>query len=343
MELDLRKQKLLAAVINHYVRTGEPIGSKALQNTDGLSVSSATIRNELSNLTALGLLAQPHTSAGRVPTQRGYRYYVDNLMDPVNLSERAKAYIEMSLSSASDAPEHILERAATLASELTELTALASTPPAENARVHRIRFVGIGRRTAMTVLISTTGMVKSRLFRCDFDITQGMLNLFDRALNEQAAGLPLESVNKVFAQTFAAQFGELGLLMPDMLMSLMDACREAAQISVYTSGATRLLYQDEINPVLTRGLLELLGNNSELEKLITNVSDDTTVSIGKENTSPYLAQSSLLTARYSIENKPAGVIAVLGPMRTDYAEAQAIIEEIARLTGELIGEIVRKE
>jgi heat-inducible transcriptional repressor len=341
MTIATRKQKILAAVIENYIACGEPIGSKSLMNED-LNVSSATIRNELADLTAKGFLVQPHTSAGRIPTEDGYRYYVDNIMKPESPDERVKRYIQSRLRSCDDAPERILKTAGKILSELLSTVAVTTTPPGENARVHKLKFVQTGRYTSMAVLITSSGMVKSRLFRCDYAVTPEMLNVFDRSLNEALAGRPLSSVNQPFAQTFAASFGELGLLMPDMLTAVMDACDEASGINIYTSGTTRLLYQNGLDLISARNILEFLGDNSESEKLLSNVPDGTNIYIGRENPSPLLRQSSLISARYNIENQPAGTLAVIGSTQTDYKKAVSILEYTAEAVSELISELVRK-
>lgn len=341
MTIAPRKQKILAAVIENYIACGEPIGSKSLMNED-LNVSSATIRNELADLTAKGFLVQPHTSAGRIPTEDGYRYYVDNIMKPESPDERVKRYIQSRLRSCDDAPERILKTAGKILSELLSTVAVTTTPPGENARVHKLKFVQTGRYTSMAVLITSSGMVKSRLFRCDYAVTPEMLNVFDRSLNEALAGRPLSSVNQPFAQTFAASFGELGLLMPDMLTAVMDACDEASGINIYTSGTTRLLYQNGLDLISARNILEFLGDNSESEKLLSNVPDGTNIYIGRENPSPLLRQSSLISARYNIENQPAGTLAVIGSTQTDYKKAVSILEYTAEAVSELISELVRK-
>lgn len=340
MELALRKQKILAAVIERYIATGEPIGSKSLQSADGLEVSSATIRNELADLTAKGFLIQPHTSAGRVPTEYGYRYYVDNLMKRKEPDERTRRYIENKLMTANDAPEHIIRAAGELASELLSTAALATTPTCDDARVHRIKFVQTGRHTSMVVLITSSGMVKSRLFRCDYAITPEMLNVFDRSLNEQLAGQRLSYVNRPFAQTFAASFGELGLLMPDMLTAVMDACREALGMNVYVSGSTKLLYQSDFSLATARGVLEFLGDTNARDNYLKSLPEGVSVYIGKENSPVLLRRSAVVAARYMIENQPAGAIAVIGSLRLDYSTAVPTLEYIAKVVGELIGELI---
>lgn len=340
MDIALRKQKILAAVIENYIATGEPIGSKSLQQMDGFNVSSATIRNELADLTARGFLKQPHTSAGRIPTRLGYRYYVDRLMEVRPLNENVRAYIDHRLRSNGDAPEHILQTAAKIVSELTDCIAVTTTPSGQGARVHRIKFLQTGRFTSMVVVITSLGMVKSRLFRCDFDITPELLNVFDRALNERLAGQPLDTINKPFIQTFAASFGELSLLMPDMLMAVMSACKEADGTNVYTEGATKLLYLSEIDLISARNVLEFLSDNSNMERFIQKVPEGTNIYIGDEMLPVQLRQNSFTATKYEIENKSAGAIGVVSPVRADYGKIVSVIEYVAKAVGEQISEII---
>lgn len=343
MDIARRKQKILTAVIESYISTGEPVGSKALEKSDDFSVSSATIRNELSDLTARGLLKQPHTSAGRVPTQLGYRYYVDNLMKTHSLGERLKRYISTRLEASADAPERILKTSAQLLSELTDTAAMAATPMGEDVRIHKIKFVQTGRFTSMAVLITSSGMVKSRLFRCDFDITPEMLNVFDRALNDRLPGQPLGAVNQPFIQTFAASFGELSLLMPDMLVAVMEACRDAAGGSTYLSGGTKLLYHTDMDFIAARNVFEYLSDDNSRAKLTENVPEGTEIYIGQENNAPELRHSALITTGYTIENQPAGTMALVAPLRFNYPLAVAILEEVAGIAGDLIEELVLSE
>ena len=340
MDIAKRKQQILAAVIENYIATGEPIGSKALQDTENLNVSSATIRNELADLTARGFLQQPHTSAGRIPTKLGYRYYVERLMKHKAPDENLKAYIDYRLRSAGDAPEHILQGAAKLVSELTDSAAVATTPTGQGARVHRIKFVQTGRFTSMVVLITSAGMVKSRLFRCDFDITPELLRVFDKALNGKLAGQPLNTINRPFIQTLAASFGELSLLVPDMLTAVMEACKEADGVNVYTEGQTRLLYLSDTDFISARNVLEFLSDNSNMEKLIQTVPEGTNIYIGDESMPYQLRQSAFTVTKYEIEQQSAGAIGVVCPIRADYGRIVSIVEYVAQRVGTLISELV---
>ena len=189
MELAERKQKILSAVVENFIKTGEPVGSKTLIDETDLKVSSATVRNDMADLTQKGYLVQPHTSAGRIPTQQGYRYYVDNLMKIVAVSQRGRELVEDKLYRNAESPENILKSAADLLSELTGLTAVATAPNSAESRIHKISFVQTGSHTAMTVVIASNGIIKNQLFRCEFIITPEILEVFDKALNELFDGV----------------------------------------------------------------------------------------------------------------------------------------------------------
>ncbi|MEE1220014.1 MAG: heat-inducible transcriptional repressor HrcA [Ruminococcus sp.] len=340
MELTPRKQKILSAVVESYIHTGEPVGSKALLNEAKLDVSSATVRNEMADLTNKGFLIQPHTSAGRVPTQQGYRYYIDNIMSVTPVSASGKEFIESKLYQSADSPESILKKASELASELTNMTAVTTTPNGEQSRIHKIRFVQTGSHTAMAVVIVSNGIIKSKLFRCDFVITPEILAVFDKALNETFSGIKLSSVNRPFIQTAAARFGELSLFMPDVLMAIKEACDSARDVSIFLSGQTKLLFAPDVNFLTARNVMEFLNNQHDLAAMLENLPLDASISIGSENNRVELANSSVISIRYDIDNTPSGVIAVIGHIRIDYPRVMSILECISDCVSTMIGELV---
>ncbi len=339
MELAARKQKILSAIVESFIRTGEPVGSKTLISEAGLDVSSATVRNEMADLTNRGFLVQPHTSAGRVPTAQAYRYYIDNIMTAPPLSQSGREYIESALYQNADSPESILQGAAELISQLTDLASVASTPSGDDSRVHRISFVQTGSHTAMAVVIASNGIIKTKLFRCEFIITPEILEVFDKALNEVFTGVRLSSINQPFIQTAAARFGELSLFMPGVLTAIMEASKAAREISVCHSGYTRLMFIPDIDFLTARGVLEFLNNEHDLAAMLENLPIDTSVSIGAENSRRELALSSVVSTRYTIDSKPSGVLAVIGPLRMDYSRAISILEAVSETVGALIGEL----
>lgn len=340
MELAARKKKILTAVIENYINTGEPVGSKTLIQMAGLDVSSATVRNEMVDLTSRGYLVQPHTSAGRVPTEQGYRYYVDNVMSVAPVSSEGMEFIESRLYENADSPEGILQTATSLISELTDCTAFATTPNGENSRIHKISFVQTGAHTAMAVLISSNGIIKTKLFRCEFIITPEILGIFDKALNELCAGVKLSSINQPFIQSAAARFGELSLFMPSVLMAIKEASRSAEQVSVCRSGMTKLLFMPQINVTAVRRLVEFLKNDYDVARMFERQPIDTTVTIGSENSRVELVSSSLVTTRYMVDGNPSGVLAAIGPVRMNYARIISILECVSGCAGSMISELI---
>ena len=341
MEPSLRKKQILTAVIENYINTGEPVGSKTLLSENQLGVSSATVRNEMLDLTNKGFLHQPHISAGRVPTDKGYRYYVDNIIQIKPVSTSGREYIEARMYENADSPESVLQTAVTLVSEITNLTTVATTPSGEDSRVHRISCVQTGSHTAMVVLIASNGVIKTKLFRCEFEITPEILQVFDKALNNVFSGRRISSVNRPFIQTVAANLGELTLFMPGVLSAILECCEKARQISICKSSFTRLLYSAEEDLPVIRGLIDFLNNEHDLSAMLTRLPFDTTVSIGRENSRVELAFSSVVSTGYSIDNSPSGILAVIGALRMDYAKVISVLQTVAEYSGKIIGELVR--
>ena len=191
----------------------------------------------------------------------------------------------------------------------------------------------------MAVVIASNGIIKTKLFRCEFLITPEILEVFDKALNKTFSGVKLSSINQPFIQTAAARFGELSLFMPGVLMAIMDGAKSAREISVCHSGYTRLMFTPDIDFLTARGVIEFLNNEHDLASMLENLPIDTSVSIGYENSRTELAQSSVVSTRYAVDGKPSGVLAVVGPVRMDYGRVISILESVADTVGTLIGEL----
>lgn len=335
-----RKKRILRAVVESYIENGEPVGSKALMALEGLSVSSATIRNDMADLTASGYLTQPHTSAGRIPTVKGCRYYIENLMPYVPISPRVRDFIDMRLSRAGDTPEKILEEAAKVLSEITTLPAVTTTPPAENARIHRIRIVAIGRHTAMAIVITNTGVVKSSLFRCSFVVTKEIVEMFDTTLNRALAGVPLAEITRGFMQTLAASFRELALFLPEVLIVIMEIAESASRTELCTVGQTKLMFLPDMDPISLRGAMHFLADTKSVAKLLLSQSKDSRIYMGSESGFAELGGTCVAVARYSIGGSPAGAIALFSPLRADYPNLLALVRYMAEAVGSMIDELV---
>ena len=231
MELSERKLKILAAIVNAYIQTGEPVGSKLLALD--LGVSSATVRNEMADLVEMGFLEQPHTSAGRVPSQEGYRVFVDRLMGKSPLTAAEKRYFDSILLARAYDPQTLMNDVSRLLADWTRMAAVATTPSGGGADVRAVQFVQTSRRTAMIILISSAGTMKNRVFRCDFDITPQMMQVFFRVVNERVARKPVSSITPAFIQSLAASLGEIAMLMSSALMALLEVAQDSMEAKVF--------------------------------------------------------------------------------------------------------------
>lgn len=341
MDLAPRKQKILTAIVKSYISTGEPVGSKALLDMTEMSVSSATVRNEMADLEKRGYLIQPHTSAGRVPSQKGYKFFVDNFLNPPTLGDRITEYIDSRLEQSAKNPESLLNEACRTVSELTELAAVSTSPAEDESRIMRIKFVQTGSHTGMAVLITSMGTVKNNLFRCEYVLNSQMLQVFEKALNEQLAGLKLSQLTRPVIQTVAASFGELSLLMPSVLSAIKEAADSAGEVSTSVSGQIKLLFSPEIDFETSRNLVAFLSKKENIARLAAEMGAGLSIKIGRENTIPQLYSSSVAAVRYEIENQPAGVLAVLGPIRMDYETAAAVLQYTAHSVSGFISEIIK--
>lgn len=340
MTLEARKEKILAAIVKHYVSTGEPVGSKTLLNSLDFTVSSATVRNEMAHLSEQGFLEQPHTSAGRIPSAAGYRYYIDHLMQPIILNPREERIIQDTLKNSSDDPEHILSQASKILSQLTGYVAISTTPSAESTTISKIRLVQTGRHTAMMVMITSTGMIKNRLFHCDFNINEEMLAVYETALNEMLQGVLLSSVSPAFLQTLAVSLGELMSIMPQVLLAVMDAAKEASIMSLSLHGQTNLLLIQDFDLLAVRGIMRFLSQKESIEKLLFGISGKSTIMLGVETKILEISQTGLVVSRYSIDDRDGGYLAVMGPTRMDYASSLAKTQFVSSYVGTLISNLV---
>lgn len=339
MEPAERKLKILEAIVEAFIHTGEPVGSKTLCDVLEFSVSSATIRNDMAELASQGLLEQPHTSSGRVPTTLGYRVYVDRLMKPIPLTKQERNLMEERLYLSADAPEHLLQEAAELLANLTGLAAIATSPPGDQALIRHIRIVQTGRQTAMVVLIASTGIVKTRLFRCDYVLTRSLIDMFETELNKRLVNLSVTGLTPAFMQSTAVSMGEMSMLLPNILLAVQSAAKDAASTSVAVKGHINLLVTQRLNLENMQALKELFSQSSRLaDFLLAEEHSKIDVVIGGESKYANLRDISVMISRYRISESCSGAIAIIGPVRMDYAKNISRLEYVSQAVGTLLNE-----
>ncbi len=345
MELSERKQKILGAVVEQYIKTGEPVGSKSLLAALDMAVSSATVRNEMAELSALGLLEQPHTSAGRIPTNEGYRYYVDNLMVNRQIDESLRRRIQAGFSSALTDPEKLLERAGEVLADLTDCAAISTTPSGEDAYIRRVEIVPVGTRTAMVVLMTSTGVIKSKVCRSDTDLNASILESFYNVVKASFVGKLLNDVDTAMMQTLVASLGTDVFTLLPLVTAVSDLAQEAVHTDVVLGGQSNLLHYTSYYGSTAYELLEFLRRGEPLSKLLSAASDgkDVDVKIGSENPYRQLMKSSVIVSNYNIDGNRRGSIGIIGPTRIDYANLIPSVKYLTDLVGELLTQTFKEE
>ena len=343
--LPQRRQKILAAIVEQYIETGDPVGSKALQSIAGLDVSSATIRNEMAELTAQGFITQPHTSAGRVPTQAGYRYYVDNLMKPAELEENERRRIESGLDYRSGDPEQLLQAAGETLVDFTNFAAISTTPSDEHAFIKNIEMVPVSPKMAMIVLLTSTGILKSKACRTDVPITADLQDAFSDIVRKNFFGTPLSDVNTVMIQTLVASLGVKALSMSPLLVTISDLVEAASVSEINLSGQSNLLGYKEYNENAGQ-LLDFLHREEPLGMLVSGSGDsdsDIEIRIGSENRYKELENSSMIISKYKIGDNATGAIGIIGPTRMNYSKLVPSIKYLTDIISKFLSDVYEEE
>ncbi len=343
--LPTRRQQILAAIVEQYIETGEPVGSKALLSRLDIHVSSATIRNDMAALTEQGLIYQPHTSAGRIPTQSGYRYYVDNLMKPETLTEGERRRIEAGVDERSGDPEALLSKAGEALVNFTNFAALATTPSDENAYIKNIEMVPVSPKVAMVVLLTSTGILKSKPCRMDAPLTAEMKEAFDVLVDEHFRGVPVAEVNTVKIQTLAASLGAKALSMSALLVTIADLAEMASQAEVRLEGKSNLLGYKEYSENLPT-LLKFLGDEEPLGMLVSSAESSgpgIEVRIGSENRFSELSNSTTIISRYRIGDGATGAIGIIGPTRMNYSKLIPSIQYLSDIISKILSEVYEED
>ena len=325
-----RQELVLRLIVDSYLQTGKPVPSKAIAEQAGFDWGPSTVRAELAALEDAGFLTHPHTSAGRVPTDAGYRRYVDLLLESGPLPEKRPVELELP-QLRREVDEAMRETTAVLA-EVTDLMALVTAPPPDAARIHRVEALRLRSNVVMVVVITSTGAVSKRVFSFDTPVDTGLVEWASSYLNETLAGMG------VGARMIASRLSdpELGISESAFISSLTpvftDLERDAGE-SLYVEGAARLLSDTHFAdlPEVDK-LMSVLEGRASVLRILRSALDERSVFlwIGGENPQPELRSVSVVGANYGLGHRNLGSVGVVGPMRMDYANAIASVREAAR-------------
>jgi len=326
-DLSERQREILIRVVEEYVATGQPVGSKNLVERAGMRVSPATVRNELAELERFGLLTHPHTSAGRVPTDRGYRYYVDRLLER---RMPRPASFPLDLGEARNEVESALQATTEMLSQVTRLIALVSAPPFQAATVRHVEVLMLQPQIVMVVVITSTGGVTKRVYAFDTPVDPGLANWAAQYLNEQLAGVSLGSAQL----RRRLEEPSLHRAERDFLAALAPVFTEAAdeEQQVYVGGAAGMLEEVRDQELGSyRSLIDLLERRRALLDVLAEALDPRRpfVRVGDELANPALHDLALVGAAYGIANRTLGAVSLIGPTRMDYELAIRTVRSAA--------------
>ena len=336
MRLSERKLKILSAAVELYILTGEPVGSKAICDTLDTAVSSATVRNELAELSEMGLLMQPHTSAGRVPSPAGYRLYIDSLSGKDALTQTEKSRISLSIKKFDD-PSETLEQAVGSLAELTQCACVSTTPFDRAAFVKKVELVQLEPRTVMLALLSSTGICKTVMCRTVFPLSEEAREVFSNFLDQKICGAKLSKLSRADIQTMALELGAHSLILSPLLAGLSQVAQRAAETGVIMNGQTKLLGDSRLALDDIRLLMDFLGSAQPIAAMLSqmaNLSERPTginlrVLLGKESGYSELGASSVVAAKYEMGGSVQGHLGVIGPVRMNYAKIIPCVEYFA--------------
>lgn len=326
-----RQLLILQVIVDDFIRSAQPVGSRSLSKKEVISFSSATIRNEMADLEELGYIEKTHTSSGRVPSEKGYRYYVDHLLSPQALNTQDITTIQSIFAERIFEFEKIIQKSAKILSELTNYTSIVLGPAASMNKLKRIQIIPLNKETAVAIFVTDTGHVENRTFYLPPSVDASDLEKTVNILNERLTGLPLEVLNDHIYKEVAMLLRQHIHNFDLMMHILSDSLKMPSNEKLFFGGKTNMLSQPEFHDISKiRGLLQMIDQEDWIYHLIKNNSEGINVKIGRENNDSAMENCSLITATYSVGAENLGTIAILGPTRMEYSRVIGLLQFLSR-------------
>lgn len=321
-----RKLKILTAVVDEYIRTGEPVGSKAISKLENIDVSSATIRNDMAVLEQLGYLEQPHTSAGRIPTFAGYRLYIDELMNPSALSDEEKKRLDQMLGDKNTPEELLIQNAVTALSEITQCTAVVTNSAPRFSVISKVDVIPTGKRIYVILLITSNGSIKNKACRLEFDLNHEQLEFFTHYIQENLNGVSVDELSEEMFDKMVSAVSAYMVSLSPLVAGLCELSEDLRQQELTVSGSEKLLSCDELDKM---EVVKFIEHKNDISDLLNDTFKGIQVKFGSENNFA-IGNSSLIVSKYQKGNKDAGSLGIIGPMRIDYKKIIPYIEYLTQ-------------
>ena len=331
MAIDKRKIQILEAIINDYINTGEPVGSRTIAKRYDLGVGSATIRNEMSDLEDMGYLEQPHTSAGRIPSSKGYRLYVDSLMEKARLSEEEQLQIKKYIiDSAMLEVDKIVKQASTLLSELTNLTCVVQTPSVMKSYIKSVQLLKVDDSNLISVIVTDSGVIKNHRIKTSKIPSMEELQVINKVINKRLVNLTIQDINLEVINNLKGDLMGYDDLFNAIVPVLYETLKEDNSSEIFMEGTTNIFNYPEYNDIdNAKKILNLLYNKDYVVELLAP-KGGLSIKIGDENYIPEAKNCSVISAEYSLGDRPMGTIGLIGPRRINYSRVIAIMAQVMK-------------
>lgn len=338
MNLNERKIKILQAIIDDYVETAEPVGSRTIAKKYDLGISSATIRNEMADLEELGFIIQPHTSSGRIPSDKGYRLYVDQMMEYKELSKDKTHIIEQILANNINKIDFLMQETAKILSLLTNYTTLVSQPQIQKTKLKHIQLIPLDEKSVILIVVTDGNLVRNHVLNMNEQANQETLYVLSNMLNQHLQGLTMEQINLPLIQSLKQQMGAYEELLSPVLDAIAETIQSAQNADVYMSGATNMLSCPEFSDIVkAKALFHTLEEKEILAALLAqNTKQGIQVTIGDENEIQEVKACSIITTSYQLGSNVIGNIGIIGPTRMDYGKVVSVLSYITKNLDEVL-------
>ncbi len=321
-----RQLLILQVIIDDFIQSAQPVGSRAISKKDEVSFSSATIRNEMADLEELGFLEKTHSSSGRVPSEKGYRFYVDHLMSPFDLPKNEKSFVQQAFANQLLEFEKVVQQSARVLSDLTNYTSIILGPEVYETKLKQLQIISLSDHTAVAILVTNTGHVEHRSFTIPVRIESHDLEKMVNILNERLQGVPIIHLNRKLKTEIAALLRKHTHESDKAYEYMQAALFEEQPVKLYVGGKTNILMQPEFKDIdKIRSLYSMIEEENEIAHLLRHDSQDIKVSIGQENEIEAMQDLSIITASYSLGDEQMGTIALLGPTRMEYSKVISLL------------------
>ena len=330
MSLSDRQLKILEAIINDYIQTAEPIGSRTIAKKYGMGISSATIRNEMSDLEDMGFITQPHTSSGRVPSQKGYRFYVDSMMPQKPLTSDESLLLQRMILSNIYQVEQMMKETAQALARLTRYPAIVSEPYLKKTKIKHIQMIPIDERNIFLVMVTDTKSVKNQPMALSQAPDYDELNRLSAMLNHHLSGKTIREIDRLLIDRLLKSFGHQAHILMPILGAIVGLIQDEDDMRVFTSGVKNILAFPEFADIRkAEAIFQALEERDALIAILNQPqTEGIQIIIGTENSLDILKNCSLIKANYTIGSQGTGSIALIGPTRMDYGHAVSVLQGI---------------